>query len=366
MLNDLRQIQSPEGLAAERRQKEDRVKGYLQERGLGAVVLSRVDNFAWLTVGGNNRIVTTEAPGAASLVFTAAGEKFVVTNVSEAKRLQEEELPDWQVLHCRWDEDQAMLLQRVLGGRAAVADTPDWGLPLAAGFNPLRYQLLPTETERLRWLSQRAGQAVAEACRQHQPGESEHQAAARIHEVLVPAGITPAVVLVASDERIFQYRHPVPTTKPVERYLMVVVVAEKWGLHAAATRFVSFGPLEGELLRKYEAVTTVDNAYLQATRPGAAVADVFRQGLEAYRTTGFADEWQLHHQGGAIGYAPREYLGTAASQERVLENQAFAWNPSITGAKVEDTILVTAGGNEVLTAVEGWPLLNGRPVPLMR
>lgn len=350
-------------MTSERREKEARVLRYLEEHNFEALVLSRVENFAWLTAGGLNRIVTTEAAGAATLVYTRNGGKYVVTNVSEARRIEEEEVPeDWEVRSCRWDEDQTKLITL----KNAVADTPDWGLPPATGFARLRYQLTPPEIERLRWLGAQAGHAVAEACRRHVPGETEHVAAARLHEALTPEGITPAVVLVSSDERLFRYRHPVPTAKPVDRYMMVVVVAEKWGLHAAATRFVSFGALSDELARKFDAVAKIDNVYIEATRPGAAVADILKQGIAAYKATGYAEEWQLHHQGGAIGYAPREYVATAHNQEVVLENQAFAWNPSITGAKTEDTILVTAHGHENLTAVADWPLIAGRPLPLIR
>jgi hypothetical protein len=35
--------------------------------------------------------------------------------------------------------------------------------------------------------------------------------------------------------------------------------------------------------------------------------------------------------------------------------QVYAWNPSIAGTKSEDTILVAPAGNEVLTAIAGWP-----------
>jgi antitoxin VapB len=36
----------------------------------------------------------------------------------------------------------------------------------------------------------------------------------------------------------------------------------------------------------------------------------------------------------------------------------YAWNPSITGTKSEDTILVTETGNEILTSISGWPVIS--------
>ena len=37
--------------------------------------------------------------------------------------------------------------------------------------------------------------------------------------------------------------------------------------------------------------------------------------------------------------------------------QVFAWNPSITGTKMEDSVLVGADENVVLTAIDGWPVI---------
>jgi hypothetical protein len=79
--------------------------------------------------------------------------------------------------------------------------------------------------------------------------------------------------------------------------------------------------------------------------------------MATYARVGFADEWRLHHQGGPAGYEPREYLATPDSAEVVAEGQVYAWNPSIAGTKSEDTILVGQDGNEVLTAIQGWPML---------
>jgi antitoxin VapB len=77
-----------------------------------------------------------------------------------------------------------------------------------------------------------------------------------------------------------------------------------------------------------------------------------------YAETGFANERRLHHQGGLAGYEPREVVATPGLSDVVMLGQAYAWNPSITGTKCEDTILVGAAENEVLTTISGWPTLS--------
>jgi Xaa-Pro dipeptidase len=55
------------------------------------------------------------------------------------------------------------------------------------------------------------------------------------------------------------------------------------------------------------------------------------------------------------GYAPREVTSTPSSiTGPILAGQVFAWNPSIRGAKSEDTILVCQGCNEILTETGEW------------
>jgi Xaa-Pro aminopeptidase len=144
----------------------------------------------------------------------------------------------------------------------------------------------------------------------------------------------------------------------LDRYTMLILCGRKWGLVCSITRLIYFGRLPDELRAKAEAVAHVDARFITSTRPGRELRDVFHQAAQVYREQGFADEWQLHHQGGPAGYEPREFIVTPTTTDIVSVGQVFAWNPSITGVKSEDTILVGADKNEVLTSIFDWPTVK--------
>src|SRR5712691_178400 len=120
--------------------------------------------------------------------------------------------------------------------------------------------------------------------------------------------------------------------------------ARRGGVVVSLTRLVHFGDPEPELRKRHEAVTAVDATFINASRPGAVAGEIFRGGMAAYAAVGYPDEWTRLHQGGATGYAGRDYRATPDSPHVVRLHQAFAWNPSIAGTKSEDTLLVTPSG----------------------
>ena len=63
-----------------------------------------------------------------------------------------------------------------------------------------------------------------------------------------------ALVLVATDERIKNYRHPRPTTKKLRKFAEVVLCARQHGLIVALTRLVHFGPISKDLRCRHDAV----------------------------------------------------------------------------------------------------------------
>jgi antitoxin VapB len=129
-------------------------------------------------------------------------------------------------------------------------------------------------------------------------------------------------------------------------------------LVCSLTRLIHFGKLPDDLRRKMEACARIDAALIHATRPGRPVGQALQQGVAMYSQVGFGDEWKLHHQGGPAGYEPREFIATPSNQDPIVMGQSYAWNPSITGVKSEDTIQVGEDENEVITYIPGWPLMD--------
>jgi Xaa-Pro aminopeptidase len=340
--------------------KQEIIRSLLDQKNLDALLLHKVSSFAWATCGANSYINTAATEGTAKLLVTKKA-KYLITNNIEAPRLdQEENLKNqgWEFVTNSWFEPHDPLIE-LSGGSKTGSDSPHPGCENLEGeIAYLRSQLLPEERRRITKLGKICAEAMDEVTRKVQPGKSEYEIAGLLSQAVESRGVQAIVNLIATDERIFKFRHPLPTQKEMERYAMLVLCGRKWGLVCSLTRLVHFGKMEESLKRKMEAVAFVDGTLIAATKPGRSLGEVFQKAVEAYSETGFPDEWNLHHQGGAAGYEPREYLGLPGSSYFVSTGQAYAWNPSITGVKSEDTILITENGRQILTDIDGWPMLR--------
>lgn len=340
--------------------KLEMVRGYLSEAGLDAVILATRANFAWLTAGGSNHVGLGSATGVGTLVVTAEGQHLLTNNI-EAGRFEDEEVGElpFEIRSMEWYEEDLREQLAPIASGGLGADIPlAYAEDVSDGISRVRWRLLEPEIERYRQVGRIASEAIAQTGRGIEPGMTEHQAAGILMGHVFAAGAQPVVALIAADERAMRYRHPIPTDATIDRHVMLVVGASRWGLGISATRMVHFGEPPAELRDKHEACCYVDACLNLETRPGVDVAEVFRMGVAAYDATGFAGQWRLHHQGGATGYAARDYFGTSECEETVLEDQAFAWNPSITGTKSEDTIIARPDGPEFVSGPAGWPTME--------
>jgi Xaa-Pro aminopeptidase len=118
-------------------------------------------------------------------------------------------------------------------------------------------------------------------------------------------------------------------------------------------------------------VAKVEAAALDASRPGVTLGSVYASIAAAYASAGHPSAEDLHHQGGSCGYLSRDVVARPGSREVIAPWSAVAWNPSLPGAKIEDTILVTdSGAEEIVTLDDRWPASDvagrRRPEPLVR
>ncbi|MGC9453950.1 MAG: M24 family metallopeptidase [Phycisphaerae bacterium] len=346
--------------------KHARVAAYLREHDLDAVLLSRRCNFSWYTCGAHNYVSTGCDVGNSHLLVTADSAE-VLTNNIEATRLSNEELPATGIevrSFAYFDaEARQKLFEAALGSLRVAADASVAGLdlpPLEADFDRLRWTLTAREIDRYRELCQDTAAAVEAVAQSAEPGQTENELAGLLACSLRSAGCTPWVLLVGGDERARRLRHPLATDAKVKEYFMLVAGAERHGLVAASTRVACFRKVPGDLAEKHRAAVTVDAALTGATRPGAPLGEIFDVACEAYREVGFGDEWRMHHQGGSIGYLPREVKAAPGEDTAVLEDQAFAWNPSIAGTKSEVTVLCRGDQTVPLEGPTDWPSVTGQ------
>jgi Xaa-Pro aminopeptidase len=312
--------------------KLERVRQLLVERRLGALLLRNVSSFAWATCGASSYINATR--------------------LDKEEKLAEQ---GWEIYASPW-HTAPKEISSLVGNVKIGADGPlENGLDLSAEIARLRAKLTPEEGERFLSLGRQCAEIMGGAIRQVRPGMSEYQIAALLAGDSQERGVQAIVNLIATDERIFNFRHPLPTDQRMERYAMLVLCGRQAGLVASITRLVYFGSLPEDLRRKAEAVAQVDAAMILETRPGKTLGQIFARAEVAYTNAGYGGEWKLHHQGGPAAYEPREYIATPDSSDEVFVGQAYAWNPSITGVKSEDTILVGESGNTVITRIQGWP-----------
>jgi len=326
--------------------KRARLLGILDDRQADALALTSPGALSWYLEGARVHISLAGDPVLAVTVDREGDE--IVAYSNERARLVLEELPsDIPVRSVRWD---ASLLDS--GGRApgvlAEAD-------IAAELRAARASLLPDELDRYARLSAESAGVMTAVLGEVRPEQSEREVTARIARGLIDLGAEPLVLLAAGRSRL-GFRHPLATGSALGDTAMFVVCARRGGLIANLTRWVRFGRATSEQADAEARILRVEADFLRCTVAGIRLSDAFSAGIASYARHGFEpDEWTKHHQGGPCGYNGRDPRATAHTADVIVPNQAFAWNPSAPGVKVEDTVLRTPDGFRVLTADAAWP-----------
>ena len=330
--------------------RREKLRELMDRLGLEALMMRRPANFAWYTDGADNRVDHADPLGVAAILLTLETE-YVLTDNIEAPRMRGEETQGFEVVEHPWHEDPARTLRDLIGDSPLGTDFPVRDArEVSDEISPLRYVLDADAIGRYRRLGDGAVEAISEAAGSLEPSTDELEAAASLAAACRRRGMFVPVLLAASEERMDRYRHPIPHGGALGRRAMLVVCAERGGLYANLTRMVYFDEPDRETTRRQEACDTILRRMREeATRPGLTLADALADCRRFYTEEGFPGGWRDHHQGGMTGYASREVVATPQTRQEIETGQAFAWNPSLRGAKAEETFVLAENGPEIIT-----------------
>lgn len=210
----------------------------------------------------------------------------------------------------------------------------------------------------------RGGQLISDVARQLpsivEVGKTEREVAGRLNEAILGAGFQGLSfpTIVASGPNSAQ-PHATPGDRPLEPGDLVVLDFGGLldGYCLDLTRVAAVGRVSSDAKALYDAVLAAHEAAVGAVRPGRQTSDVDAAARGVLEARGLGEAFS-HSTGHGLGLeiheAPRVARADPETSESIEAGMVFTIEPgayleSVGGVRLEDDVLVTATGVEVLT-----------------
>lgn len=207
-------------------------------------------------------------------------------------------------------------------------------------------------------ITRRALEAGAAAC---EPGTSEREVASVIHATMMAEGADSIgfETAVSSGPRA-GIKHADPTGRVMESGDMVFLDcgAVVGGYHADLSRTLTVGQPGSDEEAMLDASVEMFRECLKVIRPGAPISDLYRAAQRVARRAGFSTDYMPNGLGHGLGLSLFELPFLGPNDESLMEEgMVFALEPMLVRygvgtAVVEESVLVTADGAEVLSGAE--------------
>lgn len=338
-------------------EKLRRLRSYMERNGYGAAILGRLDNTAWLTGGGDFKVLRCTETAFGVLLVTPE-RVTLVAQYMDIDRIFDDELiglPVEKASLMWFEESREEKAMQLAGNVRVVSDLPIDGADYRIlDLFWLHYPLTDYDISVMKDAAEQCDRMIHEIALNIEPGMTEKQIEAKIVSRYAEADMFTKVVLVGSDERLLKYRHPNASGKRVEKIVLLHPAACYRGIHINSTRMVSFGDIPQKLKEDYDLLNLLETQTMSLMRPGIRFRDILKERKRLLTEYGRGGEADLHYPGALTGYL-------LASAQPYLEDRMFTDRMSmdnfvtVSGAKVEEVSISGENGAELISAGYSWP-----------
>ena len=218
-----------------------------------------------------------------------------------------------------------------------------------------------TEIETMREAARRISAVARKARAWVRPGLTERAIAAAVDAAMREAGFErPAFETIVASGPNSALPHARPTSRVVGDHdgVLLDFGGVYDGYCVDLTRTLHIGPMPAQFRRLFDAVREAQAAAIAAVKPGVSGADIDREARQVLERHGLGEAFG-HGTGHGLGLEVHEeprISPSAAPDEQVLAGMVFtvepgAYVPGVGGVRIEDDVLVTGDGCELLTDV---------------
>ncbi len=340
--------------------KIQKVRELMEEKSLSSFLITRNDNFSWITAGGRGWVVSGSDSSVAWVLVTNNSAYLVSNNIESRRLLENEVSEDFKLLEYKWYESPLDALRKYMGKFPASDGTVEGFLNLSEDIKNIRMRLSEWEIKRAEKIGTEIEETFEEILKSSNPNMTERELAGLLNLEFTKRGYELPVLLVFSNRTRNLYRHNLPGDEKLGQFFFASICARKSGLVLSITRSVAFGKIPDGIEDQHMLNTKIDAEIISKTETGKSLGDMFFKIREVYIKYGQEAEFEKHHQGGIAGYNSREEKATPDSPIILEPGMLIAWNPTITGTKSEDTFLLMEDEREFLTFTRNskWPKLK--------
>lgn len=240
----------------------------------------------------------------------------------------------------------------------ALSDKLTWH-PLNEQLNALRGIKSDEELVLLKKSADLNFQAFNEVLPTIKPGRSEREIALDLEFALKRFGgeVNAFDFIVASGTR-GAFPHGVASDKRLQKDELVTIDfgTRVAGYHSDETVTFAIGNVDRKLRQIFDIVLEAHDSAISAVRPGLAIADLDAVARDYITEKGYG-EYFGHGLGHGVGLEIHEYPGISSRSDQILTAgmvitvEPGIYIPGTGGVRIEDTVVVTAEGCEILTSI---------------